>query len=253
MREILSLQNEQIKNDRLLQEKKVRDNKGLFVVEGIKLILEAEKNGFSIERVYVDGEQLEKYQDDLNLLNNVDIIKTTAIIIEKLCDAKSHQGILAVCKKRQSSIQNSHNRSLILENLQDPKNVGSLLRTAAATSFVDVFLIDCADPYSQKCVRASMSGIFKVNLNFVSLDECFDRLLDCQILCGDMSGENLFDAEIQSENVAIAVGNEGNGVSENLKNKSNKTVKIPMDNDLESLNVAVSGSVLMYEIKRRNK
>ncbi|MEG1806365.1 MAG: RNA methyltransferase, partial [Clostridia bacterium] len=99
----------------------------------------------------------------------------------------------------------------------------------------------------------SMSGIFKVNLNFVSLDECFDRLFDCQILCGDMSGENLFDAEIQSENVAIAVGNEGNGVSENLKNKSNKTVKIPMDNDLESLNVAVSGSVLMYEIKRRNK
>lgn len=251
MKEIMSLQNEQVKDDRLLQEKKERDNKGLFLVEGIKLIKEADACGIEIERIYIDAEQFDKYFFDVENFCESEIVKTNAKVLERLCDAKTNQGIVAICKKPKKVISNKFNRSLILENLQDPKNVGALLRTACATSFIDVYLIDCADPYSSKCIRASMSGVFRVNLHIVSLEETFNLLKASEILCGDMDGEDVFESQIINENIAVIVGNEGNGVTNEIKKKSTKTVKIPMDNCLESLNVAVSGSVLMYEIKRR--
>ena len=251
MREILWKNNELVKADGKLLSKKARDLQGQFIIEGIKLISEAKAEGYEIVRIYVDYNQLQKYQDTLDTFFDVDIISTKAEVMEKLTDAKSNQGIIAVANKLVKIRENPQGLSLILENLQDPKNVGALLRSAAATNFVDVYLINSADPYSAKSVRSSMSGLFKVNLYQMELEEVLQKLSTCEILCGDMDGENIFQWEMPRKNIAIAVGNEGNGVSDELVEGATKTVSIPMENGLESLNVAISGSVLMYEIKRK--
>ncbi len=251
MREILSKNNELVKSDAKLLTKKARDAQGLFILEGIKLISEAKAEGYEVIRVYVDSNDLEKYQEVLNTYSEMDIISTKAEVMEKLTDAKSNQGIIGIAKKLVKTRQNPQGLSLILENLQDPKNVGALLRTAAATNFVDVYLINSADPYSAKSVRSSMSGLFKVNLYQMELEEVLLKLSHCEILCGDMDGIDIFKCDLPSYNIAIAVGNEGNGVSDNLVKGATKTVSIPMENGLESLNVAISGSILMYETRRK--
>ncbi len=250
MREITSKTNDLVKLDTTLLTKKGRDKEGLFIIEGLKLIAEAISAGYEIVRIYVDKNSIHKYQSQLDCWRNIDIISTTEDIIQKITDAKTSQGIIAVSKKTCKRRKNTFERALILENLQDPKNVGALLRTASATNFIDVYLVNSACPYGAKSVRASMSGIFKVNLHFTSLEQAISELNGYEVLCGDMNGEDLFSAKLSSKKVAVAVGNEGNGVSDELVRLSTKTVTIPMDNALESLNVAVSGSILMYEIKR---
>lgn len=252
MKEIKSTKNEQIKRDHLLLFKKGRNNQKRFLIEGEKLINEAIKADFILETVYFVNDLSEKYVDLISKISCEKVVVSEQVL-RRLTDAKTSQGIVATAKIHNVNNINKYKRALILENLQDPKNVGAMLRTASATNFIDIYLINSADPYSAKAVRASMSGIFKVNLHFCTLEECEKALKGYQIICGDMNGENLFDSDIESEKVAVAVGNEGNGVSKDLVQYATKTISIPMDNELESLNVAVSGSILMYEIRRKNR
>ncbi len=241
---ITSTSNKTIISDCRLKDKKERDKNGEFLLEGAKLIEEAVKCGYDVERVYAINEER------VSLLPKEKIELVTENVIAKLSDVKTPQGEIAVVKKSGAKKANANNRAIVLENLQDPKNVGALIRTAAATDFIDVIAINCADPFSMKAIRSSMGGIFRVNIINATIDNLKEILADRKLFVADMNGENIFEKSLSPKNVAIAVGNEGNGVSETIKSLADDVISIPMKNEVESLNVAVSGSIVMYQFQK---
>ena len=244
---ITSSNNKTITSDSRLKDKKARDERSEFLLEGAKLIEEAYKCGYEIVRAYVVNPSRLKFLPE-SLVEQV-----TENVIAKLSDVKTPQGEIAVVKKSGCFRENVKKRALVLENLQDPKNVGALIRTAAATDFIDVIAIDSADAFSMKAIRSSMGGIFRVNVITCRMDELKSLLSGKKLYVADMGGKNVFNAQLSAENVAIAVGNEGNGVSEEIKNLCDEVISIPMKNGVESLNVAVSGSILMYNFLKEDK
>ena len=183
----------------------------------------------------------------------------TAVKTELLSDDVFHtvsgenspQGVLALVRKPQNADALPKGSCVFLDGLQDPSNVGAIIRTAAAAGYDGVLLADCADAYNPKAVRASMGGIFKVKL-FVGGRAELLALNDKPIIVADMDGENAFIPKERGE-LCLVIGNEGRGVSEEIRRLANETVSIPMQNGMESLNAAVSAGVLMYALKNRAK
>lgn len=183
----------------------------------------------------------------------------TAVKTELLSDDVFHtvsgenspQGVLALVRKPQNEDALPKGSCVFLDGLQDPSNVGAIIRTAAAAGYDGVLLADCADAYNPKAVRASMGGIFKVKL-FVGGRAELLALNDKPIIVADMDGENAFIPKERGE-LCLVIGNEGRGVSEEIRRLANETVSIPMKNGMESLNAAVSAGVLMYALKNRAK
>ena len=259
---ILSKNNEKIKKVRSLKQKKYRDESGVFLVEGERAV----KDALAFSRVLAvfgtedalrkcglaeTGEVPESNADEKTAVYAV-----SPEVYETLSDTVSPQGITAVAQKRQGiSAEKSENagnaenagkaeRSLLLDGVSDPGNVGAILRTAAAAGYQNVFLADCADPYSPKAVRAAMGGIFRVNLAEGNREEILS-LIRVPIVVASMEGENAFNANLPAA-FCLAVGNEANGVSDFVRKKAAFTVSIPMQSGVESLNAAVSAGILMY-------
>ena len=122
--------------------------------------------------------------------------------------------------------------------------------TGLVFDYNNVFLIDCADVFSPKSIRGGMSGQFMLNFFEMSEQEFLTEYGDRHIVCADMNGQNVFEFDCPDEHILI-LGNEGQGVSENLSKVAKSTVMIPMKNNLESLNVAVSGGIIMYQLSRK--
>ena len=143
----------------------------------------------------------------------------------------------------------NNNYCLFLDRIRDPGNLGTILRTAVACGFNDVYCYSCVDLYNPKVVRSSMSAILKLNV-IESNEEVLSRLNEYgyEILCADMNGENIFDCSFLDKKVCLIIGNEANGVSDTVLSKSTKTISLPMQN-IESLNAGVCASVMMYQIK----
>ena len=142
---------------------------------------------------------------------------------------------------------------LILDNIQDPGNMGTLLRTSAATNFKSVLLINCVDIYNDKVLRSTMGGIFRVNCIQIKAEE-LQQLKENNycIFKADMKGENIFNYSKPVKPFALVIGNEANGVSQQVSNFCTHTLSIPMQNGVESLNAGVSGSILMYELSKED-
>ena len=137
---------------------------------------------------------------------------------------------------------------MVFDGLQDPGNVGTLMRTAVACGFSDIYAVNCVDIYSPKVLRSAMSAHFCLNLHESnSLSEVFESLDGFEIIACDMSGESVFKRKFEN-NVALVLGNEGNGLSQYSKSNADYCVSLPMENGFESLNVAVAGSVIMYQV-----
>jgi TrmH family RNA methyltransferase len=142
-----------------------------------------------------------------------------------------------------------------LDGLQDPGNVGTLIRTAKACGFEYVYLLDCVRKQNDKLIRSSVGAVFDNKVFEMKKQDfvCFAKKHNLKLLMTDMQGENIFDyADSRiDECVGVVVGNEGNGVSAEIEKLCFKTVKIPMKSGIESLNAGVSGSIIMYEINKR--
>lgn len=154
-------------------------------------------------------------------------------------------------KAGKKELSSPEGKCLLLDGLQDPANVGAVLRTAAASGYDDVYLCGCADPFSAKSLRAGMSAQYVLNIFEGEREKILDLLSCCQLVCADMSGENVFTADI-AEKHALVLGSEGGGVSSAARMRCEKTVSIPMKNNMESLNVAVSAGILMYLMGKNN-
>ena len=135
----------------------------------------------------------------------------------------------------------------------NPGNVGTLIRSAVGTGFLDIYLISCASVTNPKTVRSTMGALFKANI--YEVDEKFVKTLKVwnqTVYVADMDGENIFETSFQ-QNCGIIVGNEGQGVSDELIEIATNKISIPMKNNLESLNAGVSGSIIMYQIANGGK
>ncbi len=239
---ITSKQNAGIKRIASLKEKKYRNLYGEYLVEGIKSVKEAVLYGQNVSVIIGVKEVV-----DILPPCGADIIVTDEKIIEYLSDTKTPQGVLAVIKIPENAQKSPKNNCVILDGVQDPGNLGTIIRTCAALGIKDLFLCSCADPYSPKVVRSSMSGIFSVNVIEGTREEIASLTKDLNVVIADMNGENVFKARVK-EPYALVIGNEANGVSEFFKSKADKVISLPMKNTVESLNAAVAFSVIAYTL-----
>lgn len=157
------------------------------------------------------------------------------------------QNVFAVAKIPQANKTNSQN-VLVLDKIQNPDNLGAIIRSAVATNFVTIYAIESVDLYNEKTLRSSMGNVFKVNFIKTDYQHINSLLKGYQVCIADMQGENIFKLNSLQKNVALVIGNEGNGVSEQMRKLCNKKISIPMQNNVESLNASVSAGIIMYQI-----
>lgn len=256
---ITSTQNQQIKEIQALNQKhKERVKSGLFVAEGVRIFSEAPKK--LIHKVFV-SESFEK--------NNLDLIKEyryeviADYLFEKICDTKTPQGILCILKQpvydRDSLLGDGSKAPfvLLLEDLQDPGNVGTIIRTAEGAGVSGIILTKgCADLFQPKTIRSTMGSIFRVP--FVYEDDINDLIKwfkenRIHTYGAHLKGICSYTAPSYKEGTAFFIGNEGNGLSNGLSDKCDTLIKIPMEGKLESLNAAVASAILMYKVhEQRN-
>lgn len=242
---LTSKSNPLIKSAAALKEKKGRKEQGAFLVEGRKMAAECAASPLSVEHIFV----AESYDGETPRCG-AEITRVSDDVLRYLSDEKTPQGILCRVAIPRRQILPPSKSCLFLDGVADPGNVGTILRTANAAGYEEIYLTDtCADPYSPKCVRASMSGIFFTKLYRGSREELLSALGDVPLIAADMSGENVFSFR-PPEKFALAIGNEANGISEETFRRARYTVRIPMQATQESLNAAISAGILMYELKR---
>ena len=240
-----SKQNSLIKKIASLKDKKYRKEYNLYFSEGVKPVNDAISFNMPIEYIVATSSVINKI-----LPSNNTIIEVTDEVFSFISDEKTPQGALCVIKiPNQNTLIKPKNNAVILEGIQDPGNMGTIIRSALAFGFTDLYLVNCVDCYSPKVVRSSMSSIYKVNLYKGSLEEILSVLDGYQIIVCDMNGQDS-KTFTPSKNYAICVGNEGNGISQELFNKSDSVVAIKMNEFSESLNVSVALSIVMYQFSK---
>ena len=238
---ITSYDNAKIAEIVKLSQKKYRRQCQRYVIEGARLVHDAIRHGAKIVGVFVAESAASSFNFDGQIV-------VADRVFAKICDTVNSQGVLAVVEMAKQCATQPVGNCLVLDGLQDPGNVGTLIRTAAACGFSDVYAANCVDLYSPKVLRSAMSAHFCVKLHELdSIEQAFSLLDGCQIVCADMGGSDVFDAELSSK-MALVLGNEGNGLSDYSKTHATRTLALPMANGFESLNVAVAGSVMMYQI-----
>ena len=242
MNKITSVFNERIKELAKLKEKKYRDEKRKFLVEGIDLIEEAFNNGL-LETVITTNE---KYKSE------VEVIYVSDNVLNKLASTKTPSGYVGVCKMKDNP-KKLGDKVILLDGLQDPSNVGAIVRSALAFNY-DTLLIsdDSVDIYNDKLLRASKGYIFDMNIVRDNIDSLLKLLKNngYYIVVSCLEGAVSLDKAELKEKTAIVIGNEGNGVSKSSLNKASIKVKIDMNNKVESLNASVAAGILMYRLSK---
>ena len=242
---LTSKNNPLIKETASLKEKKGRKQLGAFLVEGVKMAKECLNSNFAIERVFV----AESF-DGVLPFSDALITRVSDDVLRHLSDEKTPQGVVCRVKIPSYPLVAPSQSCLLLDGVADPKNVGAIIRTANASGYSEVYLTEtCADPYAPKSVRASMSGVFFTKIYRGERDELLACLDGTPIVVADMDGENAFKFRAP-EKFALVIGNEGNGVSDEVSARATHTVKIPMRATQESLNASVSAGIIMYLLQK---
>lgn len=239
---ITSKQNSLVKEVRSLSNKKFRDSLGVYLVEGFKMVKEAVENGQQINYILSTEKNFDVVYD---FFPEVQAISNE--IAEYISQEVTPQGVFAVVKTPKIPLSAPKGNALFLDGVSDPANVGAIIRTAVSAGFTDIYAYSCADPYSPKSVRASMSGIFKANVYIGESRESLTSVINIPICVADMDGVSVKDFSPTTK-LCLVIGNEGRGVSEEMLAKAEYVVSLPMDNGMESLNASVSASILMYKL-----
>ncbi|MBD5550099.1 MAG: RNA methyltransferase [Lachnospiraceae bacterium] len=257
---ITSIANEKIKHVAALQQKaKLRREESLFVVEGGRLFLEAPVS--LIIEVYItksffenaDGRMREK-------LAQTGYEEVSEQVFGKMSDTKAPQGILAVLaqqKYKKEELMGTSPLLLLLENIQDPGNLGTILRTAEGAGVTGVILSpDCADIYQPKVVRSTMGSLFRVpfyRTEGLHKDIEFLQNRSVKVYAAYLEGSDCYDTVSYLGGCAFLIGNEGNGLTRETAMAADACIRIPMEGKLESLNAGVSAALLVYEAARQRR
>lgn len=232
---IKSESNEKYKYLNKLKKKKYRKKFNSFIVESIKIV-EQIPDDFECEFVFVN-EDMKDYE------TNFKKIVFSNKLFDKLSLLENPEGVSALLKiKKEKEI--SSDKILLLDHMQDPGNLGTIIRSAEAFSFKDIILVNnCVDLYNEKTIRASMGSIFRLNFLELNIDD-LKNFKDYKLILADMNGKSV-DYYKSCDKIILAIGNEANGISKSLKDLSNDFVSIKMDGKIESLNAAIAASILM--------
>ena len=231
---ITSVNNEKIKELAKLNTAKGRKEAQMFIVEGPHLVLEAKECGVLLE-TYTTSEEYEG-----NLVSEA--------VMKKLCNTMTPTSVIGICKMFEHEKVCGH--ILALDGVQDPGNMGSLMRSAVSFGFDTILLGDgCVDIYNDKVIRSSQGAFFKLTFIKTNLVEYLTALEDYKIYSTNVkNGKSVLDVE-KTEKMVLILGNEGQGVSEEINNLNFDNLYIPLKN-MESLNVSVAGGILMYELTK---
>ena len=236
-----SVNNSKIKELSKLKNKKYRDKQKMFLVEGAHLVMEAYNSGCLKELLLLEG---------TNFGLDIDTNYITQKVLKYLSDVESPTGIIGICEYKKMTLKGQ--KLLILDSIQDPGNIGTIIRSSVAFNIDTIVINDkCADPFSDKVIRSSQGMIFKTNIVKKNLYEFLKEIKGKTPILGTKvtGGKNLKDLEKISE-FAIIMGNEGKGVSEDLLNLCDEYLYIPMNKECESLNVGVATSIILYELTK---
>lgn len=233
--------------------KKLIVDKRYLFLDSPKLIEEAIKAKISIKYfIYEEGKE-KKFAHIFKYINKCasEQIIVSDNVFKSLSNTIWSQGIIGIVEKADRTFIAPKSNYLVLDEVQDPGNVGTLIRSAMGAGFEDIYLLNCASLSNEKVVRSTMGAIFNARVYELGREEFIEKFQNFDnknIFIADMEGENIFTSKI-SQPCGLVIGNEGNGVSKQLRKLAKKTVSIPMQNELESLNAGVAGSIIMFQIK----
>jgi len=257
-REIESRQNSVVKFAASLHEKKVRDRCGLIVAEGITLFSDLCGWGFFPETVYLSAgvPDLAARVEEMLGGEPCECYRIAPSAFEKITTEKGSEGIVSVYaaeKLRKKLPLTAKNRLVALEAVQDPGNVGTIIRSAASFGFDGVLLTGCADPFGTKAVRASMGAAFRIPVRaFSDTDAMFDFLDENGVIsvaaCLSSDAVSILETPLCSP-VCVVIGNEGNGLSQKAIGRSKIRSMIPIE-QMESLNAAAAAAIYLWEIRK---
>ncbi len=254
---ITSRKNDAVKRFReLLREKKLRDSEGVFAVEGDHLCGELARCGSRINTALVTENAASRYPQTFTALHRAEeLVVISQEVAEYISDTKAPQGLFAIAEKPHSAgIPDGAGRLVLLDGVQDPGNVGTILRTAEALGFDGVVLSpECADIWSPKTLRASMGSVFRLPCIIGGLEGIITGLKDDGFrVYGSMldsSAAKLGEIEFP-ERAAVVIGSEGAGISREVAGACDQAVYIPISG-AESLNAGAAAAILLWELSRR--
>jgi TrmH family RNA methyltransferase len=253
---ITSSQNPKLKLVRsLMGRAKERREANAFVVEGVRLVEEAVNAGWKFQfALYSDGLS-ERGSNLLNQLkaNKIEVDEVAGDLLQKLSDTESPQGILGVLELNSLPIPENLDFVLIPDQIRDPGNLGTLLRSAVATGVQAVLLPpETTDAFAPKVLRAGMGAHFRLPIHSITWEEIKSHTKGLQIHLADMDGTSCWEANLHKP-LALVIGGEAEGASDEARRLATQKISIPMTGNVESLNAGVAGSVLMFEVVRQRK
>lgn len=259
MQVITSKDNEVIKDIRKLKDKKYRNLAGKYIVEGIKIIEEAIEEKANIDMIVVCEDCVKNGEIESKLLYEIakyHCIYVSEKIYNLITDTQTPQGILAVIKRKEQdrNIKFDEDLIVVLDGIQDPGNLGTILRTVDSVGLTQIIVSkNTTDAYSPKVVRSTMGAIFRVNV--IEAEDLLQTIKEIKkrkfkVLATSLETENNF-YDVKLNKNAIVIGNEANGVSKEILELADNKVKIPMLGKTESLNASVATGIILYEYVRQ--
>lgn len=241
---ITSVNNDLIKETAKLLQKKYREETGLFLLEGEKCIDEAIESGVKIIRIF--------YLEGYKKYNNLEQIEVTEAILSKISSTASAPKIIAIGEKQIKKWSNNYKKVILLENIKDAGNLGTILRSACAFKIDAVVLYgDTVDLYNPKCVRSSVGNLWKIPVfEIKDLSDLKEKFNDYERIATLPKYRNTIwlNDYMPQANVLVMFGAEADGLSDELKNFATKNVTIEMSGKVESLNLSTSASIIMYKM-----
>ncbi|MDD6795226.1 MAG: RNA methyltransferase [Clostridiaceae bacterium] len=255
---IESKDNKIFKEAKKLKDRRGRNKSSKYIIEGFRLVEEAFKAGLEIDYLLLSGEGKEKFDSFLGNYSNeyLKIYEISENLLKELCSTEKPQGIVAVVAMKKADYSKKGDFYLLCDKVQDPGNLGTIIRTAHAAGVDGIILTKgTVDVYNDKTIRSTMGSLFHVPIIMDTEDNQFTKELLSEgfsLLATSLEGDKDFFEEDLRGKVIVSVGNEGNGVSEEIYSLADKKVKVPMPGGAESLNVAIATSVILYEKVRQN-
>lgn len=259
MQVITSKDNDIVKKIRKLKEKKYRDEENVYVIEGVKVLEEAINENVNIKKIVICDDCMEAGAISQNLLYEIakyDCIYVSQKVFSVLTDVVAPQGILAIIEKpsKNQDIDLEADLILALDGIQDPGNLGTILRTADSVNLKQIIVTkNTADAYNPKVVRSTMGAILRINI--IETDDLVDTLKRLRknkfktVVTSLETDNSIYDIDYNKK--VIVIGNEANGVTREVQKVADYKVKIPMLGKTESLNASVATGIMLYEYVRQ--
>ena len=252
---ITSTSNQRVKELSQIQKKsKIRSREGIFIAEGIRMVRETPHE--RLVGLYFSGGDL-KVREQIRKKTEI----LSDAVFSYVSDTKTPQGVLAVVHQMEYTLgqmtEGAIPHLMILDNLQDPGNLGTIFRTAEAAGVTGIIMSrDCVDIYNPKTIRSTMGALYRMPFLYVDdLKETIHTLKEQNIksYAAHLDGKNTYDKEDYRQGTAFLIGNEGNGLREEIAQCADTWIRIPMCGQVESLNAAVAATVLMFEVSRQRR